>query len=37
MTPTIAFWVLGLLGLYELCKRYEAVKRRHPKSFLQYI
>jgi uncharacterized membrane protein len=37
MTPTIAFWALGLLALYELCKRYEAVKRGHPKSFLQYI
>lgn len=37
MTPTIALWALGLLALYELCKRYEVVKRAHPKSFLQYI
>jgi uncharacterized membrane protein len=37
MTPTIALWALGLLALYELCKRYEMMKRGHPKSFLQYI
>jgi uncharacterized membrane protein len=37
MTPTIALWALGLLALYGLCKRYEVVKRAHPKSFLQYI
>jgi uncharacterized membrane protein len=37
MVPTLAFWVLGLFVLYELCKRYEVIKRNHPKSILQYI
>jgi uncharacterized membrane protein len=37
MFPTLGFWVLGLAVLYELCKRYEVIKRRHPKSVLQYI
>jgi hypothetical protein len=37
MTPTLGFWVLGLWALYELCKRYEVIKRRHPNSVLQYI
>jgi uncharacterized membrane protein len=37
MFPTLGFWVLGLAVLYELCKRYEVLKRKHPKSVLQYI
>jgi len=37
MFPTLGFWVLGLVALYELCKRYEVLKRKHPKSVLQYI
>lgn len=37
MTPTIGFWIIGLWILYELCKRYEVIKMRHPKSLLQYI
>ena len=37
MTPTIALWVLGLWALYELCKRYEVLKRKHRGSVLQYI
>lgn len=37
MTPTLGFYVLGLWALYELCKRYEVIKRKHPKSVLQYI
>lgn len=37
MTPTIGLWLLGLYALYELCKRYEKVKRANPDSFLQYI
>ena len=37
MTPTIALWVLGLWVLYELCKRYEVLKRKHRGSVLQYI
>jgi uncharacterized membrane protein len=37
MTPTLALWVLGLGALYELSKRYEVLKRKHPGSVLQYI
>ena len=37
MFPTLGFWVLGLAVLYELCKRYEVLKRKHPNSVLQYI
>ena len=37
MTPTLGFWVLGLWALYELCVRYEVLKRKHPRSVLQYI
>ena len=37
MTPTLGFWVLGLWALYKLCVRYEVLKRRHPRSVLQYI
>jgi uncharacterized membrane protein len=37
LTPTLGFWVLGLWALYELCKRYEALKRKHRGSVLQYI
>jgi uncharacterized membrane protein len=37
LTPTLGFWVLGLGILYQLCKRYEVLKRMHPGSILQYI
>jgi len=37
LTPTLGFWVLGLWALYELCKRYEVLKRKHRGSVLQYI
>ncbi|MBT4320370.1 DUF1624 domain-containing protein [Candidatus Bathyarchaeota archaeon] len=37
MVPTLALWVLGLYVLYELCKRYEILKRNHRGSVLQYI
>ena len=37
LTPTLGFWVLGLWALTELCKRYEALKRKHRGSMLQYI
>lgn len=37
MTPTLGFYVLGLWALYELCKRYEVLKRKHPNSVLQYL
>jgi len=34
--PTLVFWVVGLLVLWQLCLRYEKLKRSHPR-FLQYI
>jgi len=37
MLPTLGLWVLGLFLLYELCKRYEVLKRTYPNSILQYI
>jgi uncharacterized membrane protein len=37
LTPTLGLWVLGLWALYDLCKRYEVLKRRHRGSVLQYI
>ena len=37
IVPTIGLWLLGLFVLYELCKRYEIIKRNNPKSILQYI
>jgi hypothetical protein len=37
MVPTLGLWVLGLFLLYELCKRYEVLKRSNPESILQYI
>lgn len=35
--PTLAFWLVGLFILWQLCLRYERLKRRHPNSILQYI
>ncbi|MCW4048632.1 MAG: heparan-alpha-glucosaminide N-acetyltransferase domain-containing protein [Candidatus Bathyarchaeota archaeon] len=37
MMPTLGLWVVGLLALNQLCKRYEKVKRANPGSILQYI
>lgn len=37
MVPTIGLWLLGLYVLYDLCKRYEVLKKKHPESILQYI
>ena len=37
IVPTLVFWVVGLLILWQLCIRYERLKRRHPESLLQYI
>lgn len=37
LIPTLALWIMGLAVLWQLCIRYEVVKRRHPRSFLQYI
>jgi uncharacterized membrane protein len=37
MTPTIGLWLIGLFVLYHLCSRYDLLKRRYPRSVLQYI
>ena len=37
MVPTVGLWLLGLFVLYELCKRYEVIKRNNRESILQYI
>jgi uncharacterized membrane protein len=34
---TLVFWLAGLVVLYYLCRRYEALKRAHPGSILRYI
>ncbi len=37
LVPTLVFWLIGLLVLWQLCIRYERLKRAHPRSLLQYI
>ena len=37
LTPTLIFWVIGIIALWYLCKEYEQLKRRYPKPILQYI
>ena len=37
LVPTIVFWLVGLFILWQLCIRYERLKRSHPESLLQYI
>ena len=36
MWQTFIFWAVGLVVLWQLCLRYEKLKRAHPR-FLQYI
>ncbi len=36
MWQTFIFWVVGLAVLWQLCIRYEKIKRKYPR-FLQYI
>ena len=36
MPQTFVFWLVGLVVLWQLCIRYEKLKRAHPR-FLQYI
>jgi uncharacterized membrane protein len=36
MWQTFIFWIIGLVVLWQLCIRYEKIKRKHPK-LLQYI
>ena len=35
--PTVLVWLVGLPILWQLCIRYERLKKRHPTSILQYI
>lgn len=37
MLPTLMLWFIGLTVLWWLCRKYEEIKRTHPKSILQYI
>lgn len=37
MFPTMILWAVGLTVLWWLCDRYEKIKRKHPRSLLQYI
>jgi len=37
LVPTLGLWLLGLLILWQLCIRYERLKRAHPDSPLKYI
>lgn len=36
MPQTFVFWLVGLVVLWQLCARYERLKRAHPR-FLQYL
>jgi uncharacterized membrane protein len=36
MWQTFIFWIVGLAILWQLCLRYEKLKRKYPR-FLQYI
>lgn len=35
--PAVLAWLVGLPILWQLCIRYERLKKRHPNSILQYI
>jgi len=35
--PAVLAWLAGLPILWQLCIRYERLKKRHPNSILQYI
>jgi uncharacterized membrane protein len=37
LPASLAFWAVGLVVLWQLCVRYERLKRRYPKPILQYI
>ena len=37
LSTTLAFWVVGIVGLWYLCRKYEKLKKRYPKPILQYI
>ncbi|MBN2336824.1 DUF1624 domain-containing protein [Candidatus Bathyarchaeota archaeon] len=37
LPETLLFWVVGLVVLWQLCVRYERLKKKYPKPILQYI
>ena len=37
LPTTLAFWGVGLVVLWYLCKEYEKMKKQYPKPILQYI
>jgi len=37
LSTTVVLWLVGLLILWQLCIRYEQLKKSHPDSLLQYI
>jgi len=37
LPESLVFWAVGLVVLWQLCVRYERLKRKYPKPILQYI
>lgn len=37
LPESLALWAVGLVVLWQLCIRYERLKRKYPKPILQYI
>lgn len=37
LSTTLAFWGIGIVVLWYLCREYEKLKRQYPKPILQYI
>ena len=37
LPKTLAFWAVGLVVLWYLCREYEKLKKEYPKPILQYI
>ena len=37
LPESLVFWAVGLVVLWQLCIRYERLKRKYPKPILQYI
>ena len=37
LSTTLAFWVVGLVVLWYLCREYEKLKRQFPKPILEFI
>ncbi len=37
LPETLLFWGVGIVVLYYMCREYEKLKRKYPRSILQYI